>query len=85
VKFRRGCPETLIDRQELQSVELTSGEDERGEVDRVEGGQHAAVGDLARQLTDAAGDLPQFDRAQIAAMSRPASASRSSPATPSAA
>jgi hypothetical protein len=58
--FRHCSLQTLIDGQELQSLEFAPGEDERGEVDRVQGAQHAAAGDLTRQCANAAGDLPHL-------------------------
>ena len=58
--FRKRGLEALINRQQLQSREFAPREDEGGEMDRVQGAQHSAVGDLTCHLTDVAGDLPQL-------------------------
>jgi len=52
--------EAVIGRQQIQSLELAPGEYESGEVNCAQGSQHSTMGDVARHLTDAAGDFPQF-------------------------
>lgn len=66
---RQGGAQALIDCQQLESIEFSTREDVRGEVNRVQGAHRSATGDLTGHLTDAAADLPELatspDRSDI--------------------